>query len=288
MTAEAPLCLPPAPLSRRPSASLPAGTCDCHFHVFKADAPLVSPRNYTPQPMTIADWEVYADTLGISRGVIVQPSVYGLDNRVLVEALEARPGRLRGVVVIEPDAPRPTLRLLHSLGVRGVRVNTRNLGGLPLDAVSTLAGAIADLGWHLQLQVNEAGLEALQAIILQLPVEVVIDHMGHAGVDDPARRSQDIDRLLRLLATGRAWVKLSAPYRLGSDTEAVAGIAQRLVGMYPGRLIWGSDWPHTELWNSMPDDADLIEEAMGWLANPALARKVLVENPKELYWTDQP
>ena len=133
--AEAPLCLPPLPLTRLPATRLPSGTIDTHFHVFKRGAVLNTPRSYTPQILTLPDWKQLGPKLGVSRGVLVQPSVYGFDNSVLLEALATDPVNLRGVVVLPQETSVSELRQLDRLGVRGVRINTRNKGGLPFEAV---------------------------------------------------------------------------------------------------------------------------------------------------------
>ena len=275
---EAPLCLPPLPLTRQP-ARLPAGTIDTHFHVFKPGAPLNTPRSYTPQILTLTDWR----RLGISRGVLVQPSVYGFDNSVLLEALAADPANLRGIVVLPQETTRDELRRLDRLGVRGVRINTRNKGGLPFEAVTDFAAPLADLGWTLQFQVRAEQLPAIAELAPTLGAPVVIDHLGFIPMGT-AETDIHVANLQRLLDTGGGWVKLSAPYRLGKDPVAFAQIAARLVQSHPQRLLWGTDWPHTELWADMPDDADLIEEALGWLATDAVRQAVLVDNPQSLFF----
>jgi predicted TIM-barrel fold metal-dependent hydrolase len=286
---EAPICLAPLPLSRRLDPPLPDNTCDCHFHVFAAGAPLAVPRSYTPQPLTLDDWTNLAAALNVARGVLVQPSVYGRDNAVLLAALAAAPERLRGIVVVEPDIPHDELTRLDRAGVRGIRINTRNLGGLSLADAEGLSRRIAPLGWHLQFQVPPQDHERLLAIVPRLAVPVVVDHFGLVPVDDePAARS-GAESLLRLLATGRCFIKLSAAYRLAASAEAAARLAQlaeRLVAARPDRMLWGSDWPHTELWDAMPDDADLVHQALSWLGAPTTRQQVLIANPTRLYWYD--
>lgn len=282
MIAEAPLCLPPRPLTRPPSARLPYGTVDTHFHVFKPGAPLNTPRSYTPQILTLKDWQHLASAVGIARGVLVQPSVYGFDNSVLLEALATDPANLRGVVVLAPETALGQLRQLDRLGVRGVRINTRNKGGLPFDAVATFAAPLAELGWTLQFQVRPEQLPAITDMAPTLGTPVVIDHLGFIplGTDETETH---VANLQRLLDTGRAWVKLSAPYRLG-DPVAFAQIAAQLVQSHPQRLLWATDWPHTELWTDVPDDADLIDAALDWLATDAIRQAVFVDNPQSLFF----
>jgi predicted TIM-barrel fold metal-dependent hydrolase len=282
---EAPECLPPRQAVAPPSQRLPAGTIDTHFHVFKLDAPLNWPRSYTPQILTLRDWQQLSGLLGIDRGVLVQPSVYGFDNSVLLEALASDSDRLRGIVVLPPTTPPDELRRLDALGVRGVRINTRNKGGLPLDAVADFAVAFAGLDWTLQFQVNPDQLPAIAGLVPALGCPVVIDHLGFIPLG-AAETATHVDALKRLLDTGRAYVKLSAPYRLGTDTDtaAFAQIAATLVQSHPHRLLWATDWPHTELWENMPDDIDLTEDALGWLANDRTRQAVFVNTPNTLFF----
>jgi predicted TIM-barrel fold metal-dependent hydrolase len=286
--AAAPLCLPPKPLDRSPAFRLPAGTVDAHFHVVAADAPLAVPRNYTPPPSTLHDWLTFAAAVGIDRGVIVQPSVYGRDNSALLSALAALPERLRGVVVVDPGISDEDLSRLARSGVRGIRINTRNPGGLTLDAVPALARRIASLGWHIQLLVDESSLAALAALATTCEVPLVIDHMALVPVDDPVRLMAALAGLTRLLDSGNCYVKLSAPYRLTDvrGWESIRAPVEALVKANPDRLFWGSDWPHTELFRLAPDDADLIDSIHDWLQDDHTRQKVFVSNPNRFYWAD--
>jgi predicted TIM-barrel fold metal-dependent hydrolase len=327
---EAPLCLPPLPLSRRPTR-LPVGTVDTHFHVFKSGAPLNTPRSYTPQIQTLHDWQHLASATGIACGVLVQPSVYGFDNSVLLDALATDPANLRGVVVLPPDTSGEELRRLDTSGVRGVRINTRNKGGLPFEAVGSFAAPLADLGWTLQFQVRPEQLPVITDLAPTLGAPVVIDHLGFIPLGTPETETH-VANLQRLLDTGRAYVKLSAPYRLASaapphpqslpingrealtagtvsqsspsplwggikggggpsalnsisgTNTAFAEIAARLAQSHPSRLLWATDWPHTELWANVPDDADLIDAAFGWLSTDATRKAVFVDNPQSLFF----
>jgi predicted TIM-barrel fold metal-dependent hydrolase len=281
-----PLCLPPrspAPISPSP---LPSGAVDCHFHVIRQGAPLSATRNYTPQVAPLGDWLAYAGAVGIERGVVVQPSVYGRDNTVVLAALAAEPKRLRGIVVIDPDLPDAELRSLDRAGVRGVRFNMRNPGGLGFSDLRHLAGRIAPLGWHLQLLLDGRALEGVAAAVADSPVPVVIDHIGLVPVADQTAGPRATAALARLVASGRCYVKLSAPYRLAphASSASVAAVVAALVRANPERLLWGSDWPHTELFETMVDDVDLIAESTAWFDDPGLRERVFVTNPAKLYW----
>jgi predicted TIM-barrel fold metal-dependent hydrolase len=283
--ADAPLCLPPRPIAPGPSL-LPAGAIDTHFHVFEAGTPLAPQRNYTPHMITLDDWLAFAAAFGIERGVLVQPSVYGSDNAVLLKALAMDPERLRGVAVVDAKAPDSELRRLHTAGVRGIRINTRNPGGLGFADFDRIAARLAPLGWHLQLLVGWQSLDIVRSYASRSPVPVVVDHFGLLPVDDPANLPTAIENLRRALDTGNCYVKLSAPYRLTSRPRLheFAEIVRTLVRGHADRVLWGSDWPHTELFAEMPGDDDLVQEAMTWLAEDNERRRVLITNPTSLYW----
>ncbi|MBY5712005.1 amidohydrolase family protein [Rhizobium leguminosarum] len=282
---EAPLCLSRRPLTRLPRAALPQGTVDTHFHVFRAGAPLNTPRSYTPDIATIADWIEFSGSLGIAGGVLVQPSVYGLDNRVLLDALAAYPDRLRGIVVIDPETAKTEIERLDRLGVRGVRINTRNKGGLPLAPARTLAENIAPLGWSLQLQINPEQLSDIAATLSGIRLPIVLDHLGFIPLARETR-SLHVDALKRLMDRAEAYVKVTAPYRLTKDVnyDGFGEVGRALATSHAERLLWGSDWPHTELWDGMPDDTELVETMQAAIEDPAVAEKIFVRNAEALFF----
>ncbi|WP_083269107.1 amidohydrolase family protein [Bosea vaviloviae] len=285
---EAPPCLPPHPPGAAPSWRLPDGTCDSHMHVFgpRDRYPLAPLRSYTPHLLTIDDYRAVMAALGIARAVLVQPSVYGMDNRALLDALAIAPDQLRGVVVVPPDIPDGELKAMHRLGVRGIRINRRNPGGLSLSDIATLGRRIGRLGWHIQLQIELATSCDLDGLVRGSPVPIVIDHLGfadpQAGVASPAFR-----QLLHLLEDGLLWIKLSAPYRMsrtGAPYADMVPIVETLLSARPDRLLWATDWPHTELWSGMPHDGDLLVTSPLWQAPPGIRKAVFVDNPNRLYW----
>jgi predicted TIM-barrel fold metal-dependent hydrolase len=271
-------------MTRPPRHALPKGAVDTHFHVFRAGAKLAVPRSYTPRDVTLADWQLYARRARIDRGVLVQPSVYGFDNTVLLDALRAEPHRLRGIVVLDPAADQSIADLehLHALGVRGARCNTRNLGGMSFETAVDLAARIAPLGWTLQFQVRPEQLDDLVTVLPALGARAVIDHLGFIDLDPP---QVAIDKLRTLLDAGNCYIKLSAPYRLSGGVH-FAAVAHALLHSHPEHLLWGSDWPHTELWADVPDDAALIDSAMDLLATDALRQLVMVRTPDALFFSD--
>jgi predicted TIM-barrel fold metal-dependent hydrolase len=265
---------------------LPAGACDCHFHVFREGLPLAPEREYTPSIVTLADWLALAAGVGVARGVVVQPSVSGTDNRALLEALAAHPDRLRGVVVIARDTRSEEIARLHRLGVRGVRVSLPSPGGLGLDDVPWLAGLLRPFGWHLQVLPRPEQIGALAALRARYGFPVVVDHLAMIRPGHPlARRA--LEALQRLLDAPGVFVKVSAPYRLaeGPGYPGVGEIVARLAGSHPERLLWGSDWPHTALTEVVPDEADLVDSVLDWIPDRTLRHRILVANPETVYWS---
>ncbi|WP_338721337.1 amidohydrolase family protein [Devosia sp. XK-2] len=280
---EAPLCLAPRPLRNPRHLRLPPGSCDTHFHVFAHGAPLALPRSYTPRIETISGWLALADSFGIARGVLVQPSVYGLDNTVLLEALAQAPDRLRAIVVISPDISDADLVRLDRAGVRGVRFNLRNKSGIGFDALEALAPRLRRLGWHAQFQVGPETIATVGELARRHDLVGVIDHLAFMPLDPPGAA---LDDLLHVLETGRVYVKISAPYRL-SDTNKHDGYQQALqtlAARSPGRLLWATDWPHTELFSSMPEDDDLVALSLEALPSETHAA-IFADNANMLYFS---
>ena len=282
----APVCLGPRPTSV-PRAPLPPGSCDTHFHVFGEAAryPLDPRRNYTPSLCTLAQYREVMRACGIGRAVLVQPSVYGTDNSQLLDALREGGSAFRGVVVPRADIGDDELEAMHALGVRGIRLNLVNPQVLGIDAGLALGARTKRLGWHLQVHVALHMPDSdtlLERIAESAEVPLVIDHMGRPAPGTPAPRS-----LLGLVESGRAWVKLSAAYRISRsgppDFADVLPLVRSLVDANPEQLLWGSDWPHSELFATPPCTADLVDLLPAWLPDESVRRQVCVANPARLY-----
>lgn len=285
----APACAAPDPHPRQPSRKLPVGACDCHFHVFGDEqGQAFSPqRSYTPPAAPLDAFRQVQKHLGLTRGVIVQPSVYGADNTTTLQALEEAGPDFRGVVVIDADTREQDLHAMHQLGVRGVRLNLVFKSGVEVSDVSALAQKVAPLGWHLQLLIDITEFADLYDTVASLPVDVVIDHMGHmptsCGLDHPGFLD-----LLRLLRENRVWVKLSGAYRFTSSKalpyDDVTPYAQALIAANPSRLLWASDWPHPSIPVPMPNDTDLLEMFFTWAGqDETVIDQIMVDNPARLY-----
>lgn len=290
---EAPPCAPPDFAPRRPRLAFPPLACDCHAHILgPASRFAYSPRRvYTPPDCLLPDYRALLAALGVERAVLVQPSVYGADNTVLVQALREAGPAMRGVAVVDWDADEAALESLHAAGVRGARVNVVDVppgqgrGELPAARLRELARRVAPLGWHLELLLHVDEFPDLERDLADLSVEVVFGHLGYMptarGLQAPGFRA-----LLRLLAAGRGWVKLTGPYRISAQAlphRDVVPFAHALLGAAPGRVLWGSDWPHVMVKGPMPNDGDLADLLPDWIPDEAARRAVLVDNPARLY-----
>jgi predicted TIM-barrel fold metal-dependent hydrolase len=281
-TAPAP-CPPPRP-SAAPRHAPPPGAWDAHTHVV-GPPPWVSPRNFDPPTATAEAYLHHLDTLGMAYGVLVQVSVHGTDNRLMVEALEANPGRLRGVAAITPDTPPAELRRLHAAGVRGARVLTLARGGVTAEDAPALARLVAPLGWHLEFGVHREDLMALRPLIDALPTPVVVAHFGGSSAGGDAGE-EAAAAVLGMLERPDRYVKLSAPYHFGPPPwTALAPFAQALARRAPHGLLWGSDWPHVGVGDAadMPATQDLLDVLVDWIPDPQLRHAILVDNPARLY-----
>ncbi len=280
-------CPPPRAITTPPKTRAPALSCDCHAHVLgPADRfPYVTPRSFTPPDALEADFLRMLGTLGIERMIVVQASCYGTDNTRTVAAVQTLGvERARGVAMVGPDVSLATLRALDAAGIRATRFITTATGGPGLEALPEVARRVAEVGWHIEMYVPPAVWPDLLPVIDGLPVSVVFDHMAamQAGVREDAPVFANI---LRKLESGKHWVKLCG-YRAsvaGYPYADVAPIAAALLKHAPERCVWGTDWPHTNIFDHMPDDGELLDLLDGWLPDAAARQRVLVDNPARLY-----
>lgn len=266
----------------------PAGAIDTHAHIFGPEAlyPYNPDRSYTPADTTVEQYLALLDSLGVSYGVIVQPTVYGTDNRRTADAAASRPDRLRAVAAVTPEVSDAELDRLHAQGVRGTRVSNMARGGVPLEAIEAVAAKVKRLGWHILFMANRGGLVSeMKATLQRLPVPLLVDHVAMNKVAD-GFETQAVKDLLDLVRQGNTWVKVSHAYGLtavGAPYDDVAPFAQALVAADPARVLWGSDWPHPSHRDHPPDDRVLLGAFARWIPDEATRRKVLVENPARFY-----
>lgn len=279
----------PAPLSNIEKANfiVPDGACDTHAHVVAEDMeryPMVKNRSYTPHPATETAYFNMLKQTGMTRGVLVQISVYGTDNRYMLEVLSRHPETLRGIAVVDENITEAELERMHQLGVRGLRINVLFGGGIGFDAMETLAQKIKPFGWHMQFLMNAAHIPELMPRLKKLPIIGVVDHMGHTpvsqGIDSPAMQG-----LTYLMKENGWWVKLSGAYRVSEDYPEFKDVipwAKKLYDTAPDQCVWGSDWPHVAL-TKMPDTGALRNQLPLWLPTDSDLKRVLVTNPQKLY-----
>jgi 2-pyrone-4,6-dicarboxylate lactonase len=271
-----------------------SGSCDTHCHLIGPAKlfPFVPTRAAEPfKDATKAMLAAMHRELGIERAVIVQSGMHGNDPAVTLDAIATSAGSYRGVVLANPEMTDSDLERLHTGGIRGVRFNflshPRRLAD-PVDLLR-LADRVRDLGWHFLLHLRPEEIFALPALLGKLPIPAVIDHLGRL---DPARgpNQSAVDCLLGLLANGNCWVKIAAVDKLSKQPYPfadVAEIARRLVEAAPGRMIWGTDWPHPDgrglRRGIVPDDSKLAALIPSYAPTGEQQRKLLVENPAHLY-----
>ena len=286
----------------RPTFKLPSGTVDAHCHVFGpgAEFPYAPERKYTPCDASKAQLFALRDLLGVARNVVVQATCHGADNRAMVDCLRHSGGKARGVATVRRAISDGELGELHAAGVRGVRFNfvKRLVDFTPRDELMEIAGRIAPLGWHVVVYFEAADLPALWDFFTALPTIVVVDHMGRPDVAKPLD-GPEFGLFLKLMREHRnVWSKVSCPERLslagppalGAERRPyrdVAPFARKIVESFPDRVLWGTDWPHPNLKDHMPDDGLLVDYLPLVAPTAELQRKLLVDNPMRLYWPEE-
>jgi len=288
------------PAPSKPAFTLPPGAVDAHCHVFGPQAafPFAAERKYTPCDASAAQLFALHDHLGVSRRVIVQASCHGADNSAMLDAVRAAHGNARGIATVRPDVTDAELRRLDAAGIRGVRFNflKRLVDAAPRRDLTTIARKIAPFGWHIVIYFEAADLPDLEAFFASLPTALVIDHLGRPDVTRPVT-GPEFSRFLRFADRNDVWVKVSCPERLTVTGPAaldgernpyadVVPFARRVVEQYPDRVLWGTDWPHPNLTDHMPDDGHLVDFIPRIALTPDLQHKLLVANPMSLYWPD--
>ncbi|MGD9845853.1 MAG: amidohydrolase [Variibacter sp.] len=284
------LCQGPDPHVRKPKMAVPKNTTDTHFHLFGPASryPYADGREYTPPDAPAADARAMFDTLGVQRCVVIQPSVYGLDNRCQLEQGAALGIPFRAVVVTERNVPDAELARMHDLGARGMRFILAHAGGLTPDDLEYYADRLKEIGWHIQLMVRPHHLVELESRLAKLSCTIVIDHMAmvkpEEGVAQPAFQG-----LLRLLRNGGCWVKMTGAYRLSQQPPYYPDMkpfAAELVKTKADRLIWGTDWPNVHFNGPAPNAGDLLDLLGEWVPDAAARQRILVDNPAALYGFD--
>ncbi|MBI5132945.1 MAG: amidohydrolase family protein [Rhodopseudomonas palustris] len=282
-------CLPPRNSSAPRRIKVPSGAWETHAHVIgsEADYPFVAGRHFNPPPASPAAFVAMMDRVGLQYGVVVQVSVHGTDNRLLLQALADYPDRLCGVAVIEPTIRDKDIAALKDAGVRGIRVLDIVGGGVGLNNLETLADRCAEVGWHIQIATRGETYPDLADRLLRLRVPFIIDHMGWCAAANGVR-SPEFQAVLHVVRNSDCYVKLSGGFRLsaqGYPFADVAPFAQQLIDAAPDRMVWGSDWPHVGLYdpNQVPDVGVLLDGLADYTGDVEQQKRILVDNPARFY-----
>jgi 2-pyrone-4,6-dicarboxylate lactonase len=285
----------------KPRFELPKGAVDAHCHVFgpAAQFPYAAERKYTPCDASANQLFALRDRLGFDKNVVVQASCHGADNSAMMDALRQSQGKARGVATVKRSISDAELQAMHEVGVRGVRFNfvKRLVDFTPKDELIEIATRIKPLGWHVVIYFEAVDLPELWDFFTTLPTTVVVDHMGRPDVSKPVDGPEFALFLKFMSEHPNVWSKVTCPERLSvSGPKALDGeqnayrdvvpFARKLVQMFPDRVLWGTDWPHPNLKDHMPDDGLLVDFIAHIAPSAELQHKLLVENPTRLYWAD--
>ena len=270
-----------------PKLKVPADACDCHHHIYDGKFPIAPSATLKPGDAKAADYQALQKRIGTTRSVVVQPSTYGTDNSCTLDGMAQLGPASRGVAVVDTSVTDAELKRLNGLGIRGIRFNLVQAGATTVEMLEPLSRRVADIGWHVQIHQTGDGIVKMEDVLQKVASPIVLDHMGRipkdVGVDHPAYTV-----ISRLIDKGRTWVKISGAYmdtKVGPPTYADSTkLAQAYVKLAPQRMVWGSDWPHpTAKDDDKPNDATLVDLLAEWAPDEATRRRILVENPAELY-----
>lgn len=262
---------------------------DAHAHVFSRALALTSARRYSPDyDATLDQYLTHLRENGLSHGVLVQPSFLGTDNGYLLAALGQAPEFLRGVAVVDPDISVQALKDMAGQGIVGIRLNLmgQTVPDLKEPKWKRLFSEVSALGWHVELHRDVDDLPALISALMAYDCKIVIDHFGRPdallGVEQPA-----FAQLLELGLSGRVWLKVSGIYRLGGNGEqnmkfALEALPLLITAFGKKRLVWGSDWPHTQFENEMTY-ATAVEQLRQLQCSPEVERALLIDTPQQLF-----
>lgn len=290
-----------AQLHSRPRVTLPSGACDCHVHVFGPVArfPMSDDRSYTPGEASVEALIAHQEALGLDRVIVVQPSIYGADNRCTLWALKELGGSARGIVVLDGSETTDLLRNYDAGGIRGIRLNLLAASNSEISEIRRQlleAAKVAEVfGWHVQIFTSLDVINEIATDLAAMPVPLVIDHFGMVRASG-GNNQTGLHSLLRIIDTGKAYVKLSAPYLVSAeyDQSDVIDLVEAFVRANPDRLLWGSNWPHpaggtgSKVQSAITpfrnvDDGIGLDRLSSWLQDSRLMTRILTDNPARLF-----
>ena len=285
-------CPPPDPDPVAPTLALPPGACDAHCHVFgpARKFPYAADRSYTPPDAPLENLRRLHARLGVSRAVIVHASCHGTEMDVTLDAIASSEGRYRGVACVEDRVTDGELERLHTGGIRGIRFNfVKHLGGVPdLGVFYRLLARVKPLGWHVVLHFDAEDIVNQGELLGRIDVPFIIDHMGRVKAADGLQQTPFQSLLALYRNNPLAWIKVCGAERVSSGKRPfldAVPFAQALIGEDPGRILWGTDWPHPNLPTDMPNDGELVNLFAKICPDPEDRRRILVDNPTRMYWS---
>jgi D-galactarolactone isomerase len=276
-----------------PRLKAPAGSCDCHHHIYDAGRfPPVQPGGTIIPDARVEEYRMLQRRIGTSRNIVVTPLAYDTDNRVTLDAIARLGPNARGVAVIRPTVTDAELKMLADGGIRGIRFSLADPRNAPtsVEMIEPLSKRVNALGWHVQINMGADQIVAAQELWNRLPSAIVFDHMGH--VPQPAGLNHPVFNVIRrLVDKGRTWVKLSLTYDNTKDGPPgyadLTRVARAYVKAAPERMVWGSNWPHPNE-TDKPNDATLLDLMSKWAPDRTTRNRILVQNPVALYGFAKP
>jgi len=273
--------------ARRPALAVSAGATDTHIHIYRDDTPAVPGGPPIPGHFPVEKYRTMQWHLGLERVIVVQPNAYQDDNRVTLEAIRAFGPGAKGVGVVKPGVSDAEIERLSKSGIVAQRIFQLPWGAVGFDRMHEVMARVHPFGWFANLQLDGRELPQWEDSIKRLPGKFVIDHIGKF-LEPVTPEQEAFKTLLRLLDTGRCWVKLAAAYETSKtgapQYEDVSRLARALVQHAPERMLWASNWPHPSApKDKVPDDADLLDLLLDWAPDEAVRRKILVDNPAAVY-----
>ncbi|MBV8030460.1 MAG: amidohydrolase family protein [Betaproteobacteria bacterium] len=273
---------------KKPRVVAPAGATDTHMHFYIEGTGTQAPGTFLPGHFPVEDYQAMQKRLGLERVVVVQPNAYADNNTVTLECVgKIGLKKARGVAVVKRGVADAELDRLTKGGMCAIRIMTLHGGTLGFDVMDELMARVHPFGWHANIQLDGRELPKYEAQIKRLPGRFVIDHTAKF-LEPVSTDHESFKCLLRLVDTGRCWVKLSAPYETSKTGapkyEDVSRLARALVKHAPERMMWASNWPHPSARKPQPpDDADLLDLLLDWAPEERTRNRILADNPAELY-----
>ena len=284
------MCMAPDPDTRTPVFKPPPGACDAHCHIFgPASEFSYSPtRKYTPPDAGKDRLRELHNILGLERAVLVQASCHGTDNSAMLDAIASSNGKWKGVCIASDDFTDAQFAALNEGGVRGVRFNfVTHLGGAPdLDKMRRVVQRVRQFDWHLVIHVNAEDIVKYEDFFSEFDyLPIIVDHMGRVPTDKGIHQAA-FKILCDFMRRENWWVKVCGSERIsaaGPPFYDAVPYAQALISIAPGRILWGTDFPHPNIKKHMPNDGDLVDLIPLLMPDKAIQRQILVDNPAKLY-----